>query len=285
MIDFNRGEEKLNKFTGSERKTTILYENEIYLIKLPDPIRDVKNTLSYMNNQFSEHIGCCIIRACNLNAQETVLGFLTDINGKSKVVVGCKDFTQDGSTLYEFSKLAHQVLVDGALDATIENVYNAIKRSKLIPDKTSIINGFWDMFVLDALLGNPDRHFDNWGVLEKEGKITFAPVYDCGSSLGALLDDRKMDRLLQDGTAFKNQEFNVTSCYSMQGKRIFYHEIFKRPPKDLVNAIQRTIPGIDMESVSDIVNSVSSISDTRKNYLIRAIGLRYREILVPALRR
>ena len=56
MIDFNKGEEKLNKYPGSERKTTIVYENEVYLLKYPDPIRDTRNTLSYMNNQYSEHI-------------------------------------------------------------------------------------------------------------------------------------------------------------------------------------------------------------------------------------
>ena len=28
MIDFNQGEERFNKFLGSEKKTTILYNNE-----------------------------------------------------------------------------------------------------------------------------------------------------------------------------------------------------------------------------------------------------------------
>ena len=44
MIDFNKGEERLNKFPGSEVKTTILYEGTIYMIKYPDPIRDTRNT-------------------------------------------------------------------------------------------------------------------------------------------------------------------------------------------------------------------------------------------------
>ena len=45
MIDFNRGEEIFNKFAGSEAKTAILYENEVYMIKYPDPIRQRKNIL------------------------------------------------------------------------------------------------------------------------------------------------------------------------------------------------------------------------------------------------
>lgn len=49
MINFNDGIEKLNKFLGSERKTTILYNNELYMLKYPDPIRGKKlrEMLSY----------------------------------------------------------------------------------------------------------------------------------------------------------------------------------------------------------------------------------------------
>jgi len=39
MINFNDGEERLNKFLGSEKKTTIFYNNEIYMLKYPDPIK------------------------------------------------------------------------------------------------------------------------------------------------------------------------------------------------------------------------------------------------------
>ena len=63
LIDFDKGEEMLNKFAGSEAKTTILYKNEVYMIKYPDPVRQKKNLLSYMNNQYSEHIGCSIFHA------------------------------------------------------------------------------------------------------------------------------------------------------------------------------------------------------------------------------
>lgn len=37
----------------------------------------------------------------------------------------------------------------------------------------------------------------NWGLLEKEVQISFAPIYDCGSSLGALLDDEMMEENLK----------------------------------------------------------------------------------------
>jgi len=33
MINFNNGEEQLNKFLGSEKKTTLLYDNKLYMLK------------------------------------------------------------------------------------------------------------------------------------------------------------------------------------------------------------------------------------------------------------
>ena len=139
------------------------------------------------------------------------------------------------------------------------------------------------MFVIDALIGNPDRHFDNWGLLSRGMDIIFAPVYDCGSSLAALIDDDRMRNLLSDPAEFKNEEYNTTSCYHLSGKRVFYHEIFKNPPEGLKDAIRRIVPAIDMDNVHGIVDAVSVMSDTRKGYLVKALDMRYETILRPAL--
>ncbi|MDR1604512.1 MAG: HipA domain-containing protein [Gracilibacteraceae bacterium] len=285
MIDFNSGTELPNKFLGSEKKTTLLYNNEIYMIKFPDPIRDKNNTLSYMNNQFSEHIGCRIFRVCGLSAQETILGAYTDKTGRKKIVVGCKDFTQDGTTLYECSKLANAIVtVDEKIKATIENVRLIIQETDFIKDKTGATTQFWDMFVVDALLGNNDRHLDNWGFLSKDNEFSPAPVYDCGSSLGALLSDDQMRRLLDDEIEFNSIEYNTKSCYSLNGQRIFYHKIFKTPPNELNEAIRRITPRIDLELVKETVLSTEGISDIRKEYLIKSLTVRYERILAPALK-
>jgi len=287
MLNFNNGVERLNKFSGSEKKTTILYDGTLYMLKYPDPIRGrkLKDMLSYKNNQFSEYIGSNIFKSCGFEVQETVLGYFTDNTGKEKIVVGCKDFTQDGSTLHEISKLANQAAVSsGKLDATIENIAVIIGDVSMIKDKGAILNNFWDMFVIDALIGNSDRHFGNWGVLEKEGNIRFAPVYDCGSSLGALLDDAEMKEIMATDNLFKNKEFNIVSCYSIGGKRIFYHEIFKNPPVDLSKAIKRVLPKINMKQILKIVDSTPAISEVRKEYLKKALYIRYELILLPAFK-
>jgi hypothetical protein len=285
LIDFDKGEEMLNKFAGSEAKTTIRYDSEVWMIKYPDPVRQKKNVLSYMNNQYSEHIGCCIFRTCGMEAQETALGYYTDLNDKRKIVVGCKDFTQNGAMLHEFGKLGNQILVEGKSGVTIEAVNEVISRSTIIKNKAEILDRFWDMFVVDCLIGNSDRHFENWGVIENNGSICFAPVYDCGSALSALIDDEKMAVLLADPVDFKNQEYNRVSCYYMNGNKVYYHDIFANPPEALSNAILRIVPRINMDEIHGIVDSVSVISNVRKEYLKKSLNLRFDEIIAPALKR
>ena len=46
MINFNNGVEQFNEFLGSERKTTVLYENVRYMLKYPDP--DFSQYLRYI---------------------------------------------------------------------------------------------------------------------------------------------------------------------------------------------------------------------------------------------
>jgi len=284
MIDFTLGKELFNKFGGSELKTTILYDNTVYLVKYPDPVREQNNTLSYMNNQFSEYIGSHIFAECGFTTQETVLGYFNDMEGNQKIVVGCKDFTQNGATLHEFAKFCNQTLTKKT-DVTIETVNKVIATNPLIVDKIGAINSFWDTFVIDVLIGNSDRHLNNWGFINVDGNLSFSPIYDCGSSLAALLADDRMAELLQNWTDFKNVEFNITSCYYMNGKRIFYHEIFKNPPHDLQNAIKRTVPKIDLSKIGNIIDETPKISDIRKEYLKSAVLLRYEQILLPSFRR
>ena len=58
-------------------------------------------------------------------------------------------------------------------------------------------------FVLDALIGNTDRHHENWGALRRrkddhwEGFV--APSFDHASSLGRELQDRHRERILAEG--------------------------------------------------------------------------------------
>ena len=141
------------------------------------------------------------------------------------------------------------------------------------------------MFVVDTLIGNTDRHYDNWGVLTKpDGSVSFSPIYDCGSSLGCLLSDDFMEKNI-NSLEFKNLEFNVCSVYSYKGKRVFYHNIYKDMPKGLANALLRIYPKIKIDNINKIIEDTEGLSNIRKEYIKKSIACRYNEILRSAYKK
>ncbi len=84
------------------------------------------------------------------------------------------------------------------------------------------------MLIFDAIVGNNDRHFYNWGVIEKDKgtarNVRFAPVYDSARGLYWNMDDNNIKRIL--------------SVHNSGGSQ-------------LVNYIKKASPRISFESNSD----------------------------------
>lgn len=292
MIDITNATWRSNRFGGSERKRTLIYDGNTYMVKFPDPVRSTKKTsLSYINNQFSEHLGCSIFRHLGIPAQETFLATCIDpMNKMEKIVVACKLFCQNGEgNLVEFSKfLLNDTDSTSRRTTTVEDVMDVLDHSPLRLDREKIKDYFWDMFVVDAFIGNGDRHLDNWGLIEMtDGTLSPAPIYDCGSSLSPLKSDEKKRELLADGNEFKQEEYNLNSVYRMNNKRVLYHEIFKNPPEDLHRAIQRIVPRIKTAStqIDRLIDSTEGLSDISKEYMKKSLLLRRELILLPALKK
>ena len=71
-----------------------------------------------------------------------------------------------------------------ALDEILDVIENHtdIKNNKILKQY------FWDIFIVDALIGNYDRHNGNWGILvnDETQEVKMAPIYDCGSCLNPM---------------------------------------------------------------------------------------------------
>ena len=75
MLDLTHVKWLPNRFGGSESKWTMLYDDKLYMVKFPDPNRAPKQTsLPYINNHFSEYVGCHIFQMLGISAQNTFLG-------------------------------------------------------------------------------------------------------------------------------------------------------------------------------------------------------------------
>ena len=103
MVDLTHVKWLPNRFGGSESKWTMLYDDKLYMVKFPDPNRAPKQTsLPYINNHFSEYVGCHIFQMLGIPAQNTFLGRATPPNSeKEKLVVACEVFSPKAEQDYD----------------------------------------------------------------------------------------------------------------------------------------------------------------------------------------
>jgi len=289
IIDFTDCQTVFNSYRGSEAKLALIYQNEKYMVKFPDPIRQKGREISYINNAFSEYIGCRIYESIGITAQETLLGIYKQSNGKEKYVCACKDFTSEDKKLYEFETIQlSNVELEKKPTSELTDIMNDIEACKLIKDKEKIKAAFWEMFIVDAFIGNPDRHTANWGLLvsEKSDQVEFAPIYDCGSSLCPLYMDEDMRRKLNNPVEFNNIVQNVYSAIRVEGKRINYTGfISSLENKNCNEALLRVFPKIDMDKAYEIINAIEIVSPARKEFYTEFLKARYENILQRAYKK
>lgn len=277
MIDFTNAIEEFNNYKGSEKKKTLIYNNKKYLVKFPDPVREKNKNISYINNAFSEYIGSNIFKLCGFEVQNTILGKY-NYNGKEKIVCACEDFTDNDHILYEFENLALSTNPDKKIETELNDIMEVIEEGRMINTQETK-QKFWDMFVIDSLIGNTDRHNGNWGFLlnKNTGKVEFSPIYDCGSALNPMIEDDEMERINE--TELKNLAINCYSCLKENGKKINYVTYMKQMKNEECNkAIKRLFLDINVDEINNFIDTVEGMSTTRKDFYKKMIAKRY-EIL------
>ncbi len=277
MIDFTNSIEEFNNYKGSEKKKTLIYNGKKYLVKFPDPIREKNKNISYINNAFSEYVGSNIFKIVGFKTQNTILGKY-EYKGKEKIVCACEDFTDNEHVLYEFQNLALSTNPDKKIETELADIMEVIEENKMIDTKKTK-QEFWDMFVIDSIIGNTDRHNGNWGFLlnKKTGEIEFSPIYDCGSCLNPMREDEEIKRINE--IELKNLAINCYSCLKENGKKINYMSFIKQMKNEECNkAIKRIFAKIDINKIKTFIDNIESMSKIRKNFYKQIIEKRY-EIL------
>lgn len=191
MVDFNRYGQNQRMYGGTAgRKIGIVYEGKNYILKFPGNLKEqqMKNIqLSYSNSPVCEYIGSHIYSLLGISVHETILA-----KRNQKLVVLCKDFIDKGQELFEFNKIKvsfEPVLINSDGEET-DGQGSDLAETLLVLDQHPIFktlqnvpDRFWDMFIVDAFIGNPDRNNGNWGVILAGDKFIMASVYDNGNCL------------------------------------------------------------------------------------------------------
>lgn len=270
MIDFTKCEQLKRGYAGANgNKISVRYNGDIYMLKFPSGGK-VNLNMHYTNGCISEYLGCHIFELAQIPVQETLLGTYHDGN-KEKLVVACKDMTSVGVVLQDFASLKNQSVTserNGYGTELSEILYTFDEQMAVEPEQ--LRRFFWDMFVVDALIGNWDRHNGNWGFLYNQAtdEMRIAPVYDCGSSLYPQADEEIMKLVLENKGERRSRIYNrPVSAIRIGDKKINYYDyISSMENEDLNNALLRVVPRIKEDAISALVDSIPALSDLQREF-------------------
>lgn len=288
MIDFTNCKRVLSKaYSGANgKKIAVIYAGEQYMLKFPPSGKEKPTELSYTNSCICEHIGSSIFNMIGIPAQKTLLGSF-DVDGKTKVVCACKDFTADGKLFYDFCSIKNTVIDSehGGTGTELDDITETIEKQQFI-DPVTLSRHFWRMFVVDSLIGNFDRHNGNWGFLVDPvtQKASIAPIFDCGSSLLPQADDGVMERVLESEDELNARIYRFpTSAIKQNGRKINYYDFMtSNQDPDYCDAVREIMPKINIVQICDLIDNVPCISDLQKDFYKTYVEERYQKILEPA---
>ncbi len=283
MIDFTSAKVKNKAYAGANgSKISVIYNNEQYMLKFP-PLPTINKEMSYTNSCISEYIGCKIFDSVGIPVQETVIGTYTS-NGREKIVVACKDFTSPGITLQDFASLKNRIIDSerNGYGTELNDILSTIDEQTSM-DSDVIKTRFWDMFIVDALIGNWDRHNGNWGFLYNNStdEVVLAPVFDCGSSLYPQADDELMTRILNNKNEFNHRIFDIPlSAITYNGKKINYFNFLSEGKfEDCNTALKRILSRIDMKKIYEIIDGTPTVTDIQNEFYKTMLTARKERIL------
>lgn len=183
----------------------------------------------------------------------------------------------------------------------------------IFPDKRFTEN-LISTIVLDCIIGNEDRHQENWGIIVtntiarpprnsflkkpqvQTSSYKFAPIYDSGSSLGRELSDGKVNQILQDSVqleAYINRGKSEIHWHGERGKQKHFALIDKIANAEyreaVVSEINRIRRKYDRDAITSIIQSIDDclpqeyhlhkIPQNRKDLLVKLITLRIERLL------
>lgn len=298
LTNFNYHKQNEKMYGGTAgRKIGISHEGKDYLLKFPGNIKEkhMKNVnMSYSNSPVCEYIGSKIYEMLGIPVHETILGMRNE-----KVVVACCDFLKEGEKLYEFDKIKvtfepHFMDSNGnetnGVGVDLYEILMTIDEHPFLRDLMNVKEHFWDMFIVDAFIGNPDRNNNNWGIIiSSDGIKRLAPVYDNGNCLNSKWDDDKMKVVLEDEKMLMAEAYHGRRCiFEKQCKRINpYHLIESMEYSDCNMAVRRLTPIIEtnLKNIINMISEIPVLSNIQRTFFINIMEMRYKKILYPVYER
>ncbi len=249
-------------YNGSESKCGVTLNGVNYLLK---------RQKSNWNNVLSEYVASNVIKQLGGFVHDTVLA----LEG-SELVVLCKDFTD------EFGDLKS---VDALSESSIDTERSQHKYyfediiyelSKVVQcDLENVQRLFLEMYTFDTILGNPDRHMANWGLIKTGNTYKFAPIFDNGASLFPRAD---MHMISEDWMRERIYTFpNSKIMFNGKRERSSYFEIWQS--NILSKDIKEWARSLDIQKAVDWIFNNRQLTEQEKAFYATIIVHRFKAII------
>ena len=280
MKDYSRYPDGNRYYSGAERKKSILISDKPYLVKFQKNSRE-----GLRFNHVSEYLGSHIFTLLGIDTQETFLG-----KYKNEDVVVIQDFLGEDEVFIPFNGVGDSSLEQDKekYQYSYEDIIAMLQDNVKLTDVEQTIDLFWDMFIIDALIANFDRHGSNWGFIKKDNKYRLSPVFDNGSSLFPQLNtDEKIQKILENEYEINRRIYEFpTSQVKYNGQKSSYYAIISSLAFEECNhALVRIVQRVDLDKINKLIDTVENISEIRKEFYKTIIKQRYEKILLEPYNR
>ena len=261
-------------YSGAEKKYQITIDGKRYIMKFQ------KNSeIGLIYNHISEYLGSHVFETLGIPVQDTLLG---TYNGENIVLL--KHFCNEGELLVHFNDVGESSLEEDKemYQYSYDDIQKMLYDNKKLTNVQETVDRFWDMFIVDALNGNFDRHGGNWGFIKKDNSYMMAPVYDNGSSMYPKLNsDERIEQVLASEKEINKRIYQFpTSHVKLNGQKSSYYEVISSLQfEECNNALKRICPRVDFNKIDKIIDGIESITETRKNFYKTMYRQRFEKIL------
>lgn len=273
-INFDEYRNSKIYYSGSERKESIIIDNELYMVKYQK-----QKEFGKIHNHISEFIGSHIFELCGFKVHQTFLGYRND-----EQVVVCKDFNEEGKQFIPFNGLKESTLDQDkkTYKYDYEDIMQILRDNSKLTNVSDTISTFWQIYIMDALLGNFDRHGSNWGFIKENNNYTLSPVFDNGSCLfPGLIDEEEMKEIINSEEETDKRIYKFpTSQIKLNGRKSSYFEVINSLQFSECNdALRSVMPRINISDILSLIDETPLISDIQKMFYKHMIVSRYEKIL------
>lgn len=99
--------------------------------------------------------------------------------------MACKDFIEPGVQFVPFNDVGESTLDQDKerYQYSYEDIMKMLEDNSKLTQVQETISSFWEIYIVDALLGNLDRHGSNWGFISEIHKRLYKHMLEARYSL------------------------------------------------------------------------------------------------------